>query len=868
MVVQHNLTAINANRYFGINNNKLAKSLEKLSSGYAINRAGDNAAGLAVSEKMRSQIAGINQGVKNAQDGISMVQTFEGALTETHSILQRMKTLANQSANGTYDDPIDRNAIEQEFLQLNDELDQIADTDFNGVVVLNGGVMADGTRAVDGKINYKDAVNDRTIAENATDISDAQAGTIVDNSTYTKTVADDIWKAVGIDVADEQELDITFTFDGEKWNATAVSKDGEILDNAKLTGLTTERSNVNGNTGKGGFAVKAGDSSVNVIFDEMNTDGNGMAVKEGDTVTIKFQNSNSKTYAPNNAGIAESSVTPDENIAKTNYSAPKFELDASIKDANMTADVKKALDDLVNAEFKATYKDGKATITADGFTIAEDGTVTHDDTKTILGKVTAAEITSTGDTTGGTGTTTTTDAAAAADAANTGVTAVTVDDQKTFNAKATADDVLTYSDADSTWKNAAGDAVDLADYGLSVTGTAADGDKITITGVKTTTTGGTGTTTTTDAAAAADAANTGVTAVTVDDQKTFNAKATADDVLTYSDADSTWKNAAGDAVDLADYGLSVTGTAADGDKITITGATTTTTGGTTAATNATAAADAANTGVKNITVDDQAAFDKKATADDVLSFDGTDWTNGAGDKVTLADYGLSTTDTAAAGDKITITGAKTAGADAGANGELTFKVNVDAYNVADAGTISASSIKTPDAATMKGALESAEVSKSNAFNNSEAQMTYTDNITLQVGARTKDSVNFTFNYQSTAMGDLKADLNCTAKGLGTDKLTLSTQSDANYAIDKIDQAINKVSMVRGTFGAIQNRLEHKIDNLNVTSENLTSAESRIRDTNMAEEMMNFTKNQILSQASQSMLAQANQLPQGVLSLLQ
>ncbi len=142
MIVQHNMTALNANRYLGMNNTKLGKSLEKLSSGYAINRAGDNAAGLAVSEKMRSQIAGMTQGVKNAQDGISMVQTYEGALTETDSILQRMKTLATQSANGTYDDGVDRAAIELEYQQLVDEVNQIADTDFNGVVLLNGGTMS------------------------------------------------------------------------------------------------------------------------------------------------------------------------------------------------------------------------------------------------------------------------------------------------------------------------------------------------------------------------------------------------------------------------------------------------------------------------------------------------------------------------------------------------------------------------------------------------------------------------------------------------------------------------------------------------------------------------------------------------------
>ena len=165
-------------------------------------------------------------------------------------------------------------------------------------------------------------------------------------------------------------------------------------------------------------------------------------------------------------------------------------------------------------------------------------------------------------------------------------------------------------------------------------------------------------------------------------------------------------------------------------------------------------------------------------------------------------------------------------------------------------------------------MEPFAVSKSDAFKNSETLMTYKSSIILQAGARTKDAVEFTFKYNSDAIGDLAADLNCTAKGLGTSDLNLSTQKDANYAIDKIDQAINKVSLVRGTFGAIQNRLEHKIDNLNVSVENLTSAESQIRDTNMPQEMMNFTKQQILAQASQSMLAQANQLPQGVLSLLQ
>ena len=124
-------------------------------------------------------------------------------------------------------------------------------------------------------------------------------------------------------------------------------------------------------------------------------------------------------------------------------------------------------------------------------------------------------------------------------------------------------------------------------------------------------------------------------------------------------------------------------------------------------------------------------------------------------------------------------------------------------------------------------------------------------------------------YSTTGMGELKANLNISSRadGLNTANLSLNTQEDANYAIDRIDNAINKVSMVRATFGATQNRLEHKIDNLTTTAENIQEAESSIRDTDMASEMMNYTKFNILQQAAQSMLAQANQQPQSILQLL-
>ena len=126
MRIQHNIMAMNAYRNYTNNTSALSKNLEKLSSGYKINRAGDDAAGLAISEKMRAQITGLSVAQKNAKDGISLVQTAEGALTEVHDMLNRMVELADQSANGTYDGT-DRTQLQKEFQKLTEEIDRIAD---------------------------------------------------------------------------------------------------------------------------------------------------------------------------------------------------------------------------------------------------------------------------------------------------------------------------------------------------------------------------------------------------------------------------------------------------------------------------------------------------------------------------------------------------------------------------------------------------------------------------------------------------------------------------------------------------------------------------------------------------------------------
>ena len=143
MRIQHNIMAMNANRNLGMNNRALAKNLEKLSSGYRINRAGDDAAGLAISEKMGADVSIYDQSINNANDGISLVQTAEGALTEVHDMLNRMETLATQAANETYNEA-DRTKIQLEMTALETEMTRIQnDTKFNGIALFDGSLDAD-----------------------------------------------------------------------------------------------------------------------------------------------------------------------------------------------------------------------------------------------------------------------------------------------------------------------------------------------------------------------------------------------------------------------------------------------------------------------------------------------------------------------------------------------------------------------------------------------------------------------------------------------------------------------------------------------------------------------------------------------------
>jgi len=181
MIINHNIAALNTYNRLSANNGATSKSLEKLSSGLRINRAGDDAAGLAISEKMRGQIRGLDQAGRNAQDSISLIQTAEGALTETHSILQRMRELAVQSSNDT-NTTTDRDEIQKEVTQLTDEIDRIANTtEFNTQKLLNGdkvGLRAEIKGTVTKQLNSTANVTVALTAAADTSVVDA-TGTII-----------------------------------------------------------------------------------------------------------------------------------------------------------------------------------------------------------------------------------------------------------------------------------------------------------------------------------------------------------------------------------------------------------------------------------------------------------------------------------------------------------------------------------------------------------------------------------------------------------------------------------------------------------------------------------------------------------------
>ena len=301
MRIQHNIAALNSYRNLTGNNNAVSKNLEKLSSGYRINRAGDDAAGLAISEKMRAQITGLNTAQKNAQDGVSLVQTAEGALTEVHSMLNRMVELADQSANGTYDNAVDRANLQKEIASLKDEINRIADsTNFNGINLLDGSLSSTKLSADGIKAN----IGGNPVAP--TDV----AATAADSNFTVAAGADRTEQNLTVEYLDADgsyhKVDLKYTSSKTQADNTAAIKKAleesglsSVFDISEKNNTITLESKVKGEGGAQVVKVATDDQTAQDIIGAV-TSNDGVnakvevsanAIADGDTITV-----NGKTF--------------------------------------------------------------------------------------------------------------------------------------------------------------------------------------------------------------------------------------------------------------------------------------------------------------------------------------------------------------------------------------------------------------------------------------------------------------------------------------------------------------------------------------------------------------------------------------------
>jgi flagellin len=323
MRIQHNIMAMNAYRNYSNNTSSLSGNLEKLSSGYKINRAGDDAAGLAISEKMRAQISGLDQASSNVKDGISLVKTGEGALQEVQDMLNRMVTLATQSANGTYDNETDRASLQKEVDQLKSEIDRIADSsNFNGINLLDGTL---GQRDVTVSTGIANGVSNiqvigggekgsvKTTTNFVATVSGTSKATVKLTTSSVKGVT---WQPVGVTgttnaTASSGVIDgtnggsVTFKAVIDRTNSQALAKDLDFYDGMTVT-VTVAAAKDTG--------YKAGNVTASGLKDSGNS---GLQLQIGDTadkynqLRVAIQDMHSKTL-----GLSDVSVGDQTNAAK------------------------------------------------------------------------------------------------------------------------------------------------------------------------------------------------------------------------------------------------------------------------------------------------------------------------------------------------------------------------------------------------------------------------------------------------------------------------------------------------------------------------------------------------------------------------
>lgn len=801
MVIQNNLAALSANNVLTEKTKSFKKSSEKLSSGYRINRSADDAAGLAVSEKMRSKIRGIKQSIRNSQDGVSLVQTFEGALGETVSIIHRMKELTVESANGNYSNEVDRKAIQLEFGQLRDEIDQLADTDYNGVMMLNGGEMADG---------FTFFTNDGVMWLTPSDAEFPEDGFI---STFQE-----------VEGFPEIEMSIELLPEAKK----QLVSDKELMQALEVLNSVSVRSFYN--QGIPEFSLVDLDEEWS---DKISIQTNGseaiISVSTSQSGTIDVAKVSS-TELPHYASTSATgkwiyqSVASGSIITTPDASAP----------GNDQFDLSKWTESYANSSSatraeRQAYIDWIKATSARAELVMDDNYDKDTDPLKFTWSIDGSEYENYDSDSSGLGLPLYKDTSKGPQIYIKNLHYY-YDDE---NMKLSGSSKPYYSVSYTTYSRWASGTYDGKKWECKVSLTSNRMKDIWL--------------------------DNGSTSVT----------------LIYNKAENKWYDNFGGSGSASDYGIDFSpnsynssdykynlnhfyeddGKLPDGFVIstsTSCGYGRTTSSGGYVWNKNSAHSDNSNgtANYKDFKLEElDPAYPERGGVDYTIAkhnatytYDGiqAEWLNAEGDVVNLEDEGIYL--------------------------PTTLNSNIQPLHDGMKITVSNPTMVGEDYIQAKIRLFDEDRSM-NAYRKIYDNLTYTEDLVLQVGSRTKDGVEFTFNYNNSSMGELIPDLNVSSKGLGLDELSVLTQESANDAIDKLELALSKTSMVRSCFGSIQNRLEHKIDNLTNDAENATASESQIRDTDMALEMMNFTKDNILSQTAQAMLSQSIKQPESVLQLL-
>ena len=781
MVVQHNMQALNASRMLNIPSGHQSKSTEKLSSGFRINRAADDAAGLSISEKMRKQIRGLDQASTNAQDGVSAVQTAEGALTEVHSMLQRMNELAVQAANGT-NSQTDRKSIQDEIDQLTTEIDRVAETTkFNETYLLKGD--ANGAQ-VTKSVNAHDAGLDGKL------VADGKGTTTFSLTNKLKegdsvTIAGEEYK-IGTGKSVEsysniKALNVTTVSLGD--SITLDGKEYTLTNKVKIANITYTGANIGGETldtykPQAGDQITTKDGTVYQYYVKTtNTDGtlsdgaNSVNVHTGWFKKDEFDDSEAydATNVPTKlAAIAVEGSTIKLKNAQEANGLKEFEIVKKLDDGELSAYNLGNNGEITTVNMKALAKLG------DYVTTTEDTANAYGKAYRTMQDINVAKAGTVANT-----------AAAASNAAEGAWDSTTAETKFTPN-----------------------------DIEISLTA----GDSVTVNGVTTTVT-----------AAGFEATKRDEVAKAIGDVASGSQITLADingkNGFTYTVVENSYQEKPGEGKLTRE---SIVGLLEEGQQVTI-----------------------------------DPMLKLKDGTEKLASEDGGAKYSGMTDAE--VETAIDEDTTIAAGDKAA---AKTAAKDA----RNVYDNNISKYTVAGVATDEEGAISLSEAygkmaeelqkASSIGTDTAATVANNNdgTFTIKQGTVTHADklNFNLHVGADADMTNKITVNVNTMNSAFLGV------KGLNVND---DTGTAATYAIDAIADAVAKVSEQRSALGAVQNRLEHTIANVDNVVENSTAAESRIRDTDMADEMVNFSKNNILAQAGQSMLAQANQATQGVLSIL-